>query len=273
MNLYIIIFLILILLSILFNNIDNFININDNITINPSKLNNETLLKLPIFNKKYDYIIPFGHFCIVKHTLINLGLNYEALPFDYIFSDIDNINECLKNNFIDFLDKKYYIIKYLEDGRFITHHDKYTRIIFNHHNLSDDNIYKSFQRRVDRLLSINSNENDCKLYISCTSNYDGPKNKYDYMNIINIFKEYKKNIKNMNYLFIVLSVTNDEERKIDLIMSENYEDGSSITILHLYSNTGNNGTTYTDIQDQELLLSIFKNIQLSYKNILKTEKN
>ncbi len=273
MNIYIIIILIIILIFILFNNIDNFININDNITINPIKLTDKMLLDLPIFNKKYDYIIPFGHFCIVKHTLINLGLKYEALPFDYIFSDIYNINECLKNNFIDFLDKKYYIIKYVDNNRYITYHDKYEKIIFYHHNLSDDNIYKSFQRRVDRILSINSNENDCKLYISCTFNYDGPKNKYNYMNIINIFNEYKKNIKNMNYLFIVLSVIKNEERKIDLIISEKYEDDSSITILHLYSSIENDGLIYKDIQDQELLLSIFKKIQLSDKNILKTEKN
>ncbi len=241
--------------SIDFNNLNILFNTEDELT------------KLPVFNKKFDYIIPFGRFCVTKDLLIKNSYKYEALPFDYIFSDTESITDCLNNNFSVFLDKT----QYQKMGEHGTYHIKYIdSLSFPHHNLLDDKVYDSFVRRVKRLQSINNNTSDNKLYILMTK-YNGPKNKYNYMYLYNMFLEWKKHIKNMNMLFIVLSVDND--RSINHILSNTLDDGSTVTILQVYTLTEIERMEFGNKEDQEMLQLLIKNIKITGKNILSTIKN
>ncbi len=246
-----------------------------NIPIDAINLNNYSMLfniedeitKLPVFNKQFDYIIPFGLFCATKKVLINNSYNYEALPFDYILTDIDSITDCLTNNFSVFLDKT----QYEKMGEHGTLHKKYIKkISFPHHNLLDDKIYNNFVRRVQRLISINANSTDNKLYVSMLK-YNGPKYKYNYMYLYNSFLGWSKYIKNMNMLFIVLSI--DNERHINHITTNTFENGSSVTILHVYTKTEITGIEYEDKEDQEMIQLLLKNIKITGKNILPADIN
>ena len=55
-----------------------------------------------LFNNMINYIIPFGSDCYAAITIETLKLRIRSLPFDYIYSDINMLKDCLENNFINF---------------------------------------------------------------------------------------------------------------------------------------------------------------------------
>jgi len=154
--------------------------------------------------------ISIGPYCATADILKEQSLRQNAYPFDYIFSSLEMIKHCIKDNFNTFLDKKYYTDGTRSDS---TRHTYYCKLLdteilwkhhirhgysndykvssgnlFNHHNLIDDknNDYESFKRRCDRLLQlIHNNKIIVFVYYNCyTNNYD---------DIIDFYNEFSGN--------------------------------------------------------------------------------
>lgn len=85
--------------------------------------------------------------CHSSQILKRNNLKLCSYPFDWIFSNCDNIIHCIEDNFNIFLDKSYYInISESKCG-----HSKYGITMFNHHNpLNNINDYNYYVRCVDR---------------------------------------------------------------------------------------------------------------------------
>jgi len=93
--------------------------------------------------------ISIGGWCGTKIALKDLGLFDEpSLPFDSVRSSIEGIIDCIENNFENFFPKE---IK--PDYRFVgwtAFIGEYVGFFHDNHNLLDENVIESFQRKIIR---------------------------------------------------------------------------------------------------------------------------
>lgn len=170
--------------------------------------------------------ISIGPYCSTADILKENNLRTEAYPFDYIFSSLEMVKNCINDKFKIFLDKKYYIpgndnnstrhsfyCTFLDTQLLLEHHiqcnySKSYKVssgnLFNHHNLIEDNgNYEKFERRCNRLLSlIQNNEKIVFIYYNCYTN--------EYDDIIDFYNNFSDN-KN---IYIVGIFQNNGDKKI-----------------------------------------------------------
>lgn len=107
---------------------------------------------------KYDNAISIGEWCSPASLLKEMKIRNFSTPFEWLFSKIGMVNECIEDNFQLFLDKNQYI----SSGKKQCHHIEYEKkykvpILFNHHNLTNEEDYQHFVRRTNRFMEcINS---------------------------------------------------------------------------------------------------------------------
>jgi hypothetical protein len=116
------------------------------------------------------HIVSLGTHCYTSWLLERMGLRKYALPFDYIFSDLEMIAECISDDFKIFLDSSQYTI-FDEDGR--CGHKIYSNkfnlpIIFNHHNVTKREYKDHFTRAVGRFRSV-LYDDSAKLFLCISS--------------------------------------------------------------------------------------------------------
>ena len=138
-----------------------------------------------------NYIIPIGSDCRIAQSLDRLNLRKTSLPFDYIYSDIEMIGDCLDNNFENFLKKDNYI-KYKKLGCI----NKFYKKKYPHFNMLNDKIIETMQRRINRFENLFKSEN-LKLFVHISGMY---KEKH----ILKI-NDFLKN-RTTNYMLLVLMV-------------------------------------------------------------------
>ena len=94
-----------------------------------------------------NYVISAGTHCYASFALKQLALKKYSLPFDWAFSSLGMVADCLENDFSRFLDPRFYskiipvegedVAKYACDHLY--YRDKYgVRAVFNHYNLAED---------------------------------------------------------------------------------------------------------------------------------------
>lgn len=105
-----------------------------------------------------NFIISLGENCITATFLNLLGYRNHAFPFDWTFTRIDTIKDCLSTNFTSYLDKSlYYPIR--NEHTVINSHKIYGESFFNHKNpLLNEQDYLYTQRCVKRFLQIIEDE-------------------------------------------------------------------------------------------------------------------
>ncbi len=108
-------------------------------------------------------VVSVGDHCLTASVLKNLGLKKHSYPFDWIFSDIRMVNHCIQDGFSTFLDRSEHIKiadseKLSPDANFCDHryYKEHFGILFafNHYDISVNNVYKYYQRCVDRFVNL-----------------------------------------------------------------------------------------------------------------------
>ncbi|GCD74020.1 hypothetical protein NBRC3299_0312 [Acetobacter pasteurianus NBRC 3299] len=108
-------------------------------------------------------VVSVGDHCLTASVLKNLGLKKKSYPFDWIFSDIRMVNHCIQDGFSTFLDRSQHIKiadteKLSPDANFCDHgyYKEHYGVLFafNHYDISVDNVYKYYQRCVNRFISL-----------------------------------------------------------------------------------------------------------------------
>ena len=93
--------------------------------------------------------ISIGGWCGTKIALKDLGLfNEPSLPFDSVRTSIEGILDCIENNFENFFPKEI-----TKDDRFPNHLrfiGEYVGFYHENHNLLDENVIESFERKIIR---------------------------------------------------------------------------------------------------------------------------
>ena len=80
-----------------------------------------------------DEIISLGHFCQSAQFIKDINKHNVSYPFDWCVSNNYIINECLKDDFRIFMNKKYHISN---SPSISSGHIKYNRVFFHHKNIN-----------------------------------------------------------------------------------------------------------------------------------------
>lgn len=107
--------------------------------------------------------IPFGKHCGPATILRDCGLRRESLPFDWLFALPEYIKDSLDTDFAKWFDPDNLVhFKHPTWGNSMTECRSYpidyesedTLVFFNHHNLTDPEVQKTFKKRIQRFKDI-----------------------------------------------------------------------------------------------------------------------
>jgi hypothetical protein len=206
------------------------------------------------FDEKFDinHVCSIGTLCHTASFLKKNNLKLTSYPFDWIFSNTNNILHMLEDDFKIFLDKKYYISKSNTECQHIYYYNgKNDKQMFNHRNpLINEDDYSYYIRCIDRFRNFIKFE-EKKLYIIMITNIDN-------MSDINIKQYYDFNDKfskyTNNYILLVIFNIIDKENNYKFIKDNN------IHILELYTKSLSNGTSFKYQSDNIYFDNIIKEL-------------
>lgn len=106
--------------------------------------------------EKYDFIIPFGSYCVTSYTLRANSLQTQSLPFDWIYyANLPICIELLRNGFKDFLSKDKLEYQARESKDFIFKNSYGIELIHDFKNkdleIDYDEVSARYKRRIERL--------------------------------------------------------------------------------------------------------------------------
>jgi hypothetical protein len=112
-----------------------------------------------------DHIVSIGSHCFAAATLKRAGLKKFSGPFDWIFSNLSMVADCIDDDFEAFLDKRFYATIPISDRHdasedscdHLLFKDRYQiKSIFNHYNPNNEEQYQYLARCVDRFRALMS---------------------------------------------------------------------------------------------------------------------
>ena len=110
--------------------------------------------QIPVTN-----VVSVGTHCLTAVMLKKIGLKAYSTPFDWIFSSIPMVAHCISDDFAHFLDKRHFspipLEKRIDSNTSFCDHQFYlenfgVRSVFNHYDISKDEVYDYYRRCVDR---------------------------------------------------------------------------------------------------------------------------
>ncbi len=198
-----------------------------------------------------NHICSFGKNCHTAQLLKRNNFKFESYPFDWIFSEIHIILDCIKNDFEKFLDKQYYTLPYESDTQKHEYYYPGDYTMFNHRNPLRDKDYAYYERCVERFRKLIKNNNN-KLFIVFFDKHD-PIYKEDIKTqIINFSNEIKDYINNFKILFIYNQKSHERYFEI-------YPLNNIVSFMELFTLSESNGLHFLDKKDDDFLELIIKN--------------
>ncbi|MBN3849918.1 hypothetical protein G3N58_24295 [Paraburkholderia sp. Ac-20342] len=116
----------------------------------------------------YSSVISIGSHCVTAGEIKRFGLKKSSYPFDWIFSNVAMVADCIKDDFEKFLDRRYHKAVPVEERRFrnanYCQHTYYLErfginFVFNHRDITSDEDFAYYSRCVERFRAVlNGNE-------------------------------------------------------------------------------------------------------------------
>ena len=192
-----------------------------------------------------NYTCSLGGMCHSSQILKRNNLKLCSYPFDWIFSNCDNIIHCIEDNFNIFLDKSYYQDIHRKWNNNQCGHKYYNVNMFNHHDPRNEKDYNYYVRCVDRFKNLLQKQQH-KLFIMIFVNMNNIdeyiKNKI--IDFHNKFSTYTS-----NYTLLVIFHIPNKQQNHNIFT---YNDNINFLELHTLSVSGgvefsnNNDNIYLD---------------------------
>jgi hypothetical protein len=194
------------------------------------------------------YTCSLGTKCFSSQLLKRNNLKKESYPFDWIFSDLDIIIDCIKDDFIIFLDKSYYVDIQDKWNDNQCGHKYYHPNMFNHHDPRNEKDYQYFVRCVDRFNNL-LYKLENKLFIISYLNLTNV-NK----SIINDILQFNEKFKNYTQNYRILCIVHYNCEYTGYVFSTIH----NIDILTIHTNSPTNGVDFNNKEDNEYIDNIIK---------------
>jgi len=193
--------------------------------------------------------------------LKRLDIKKESYPFDWIFSNLKNVEHAIKDDFNIFLDQQYYINTDLESKKQC--HSYYFQngaTMFNHHNPLNQKHYDYFVRCVNRFNTLLL-EKECKLFVLTYINLE----IVSFTSIQNKIHEFKKFFDNIvsNYrLLVILHFISDTQ-------THTFNIYDNVDFLILSTKSKSDGCKFIDFEDNTYLdMVIFSRYNFNIKKLI-----
>jgi len=204
-----------------------------------------------LIDKNFNYVCSLGTLCHTANFIKKHNLKKCSYPFDWIFSNINIVIDCLKDDFKEFLDKDNYI-DHCSNNPELCGHKIYDSAMFNHTSPRTEEGYEYYVRCVNRFRNLLSKKEE-KLFIVMSVNDE-------YNHIENSIIELNKVLKNITCNFKILFIKNHAgllENSHSIISIDNIDNIDNIDILELYTVSLSNGIDFNNNNDNIYLDEIF----------------
>jgi hypothetical protein len=189
-----------------------------------------------------NYTCSLGSLCHTSKTLKRTNHKLCSYPFDWIFSNCDNIIHCIEDDFNIFLDKSYYV----NIGETQCGHSKYYDCMFNHHNpLMNIDHYNYYVRCVDRFRSLLKKE-EHKLFMMISVNNSNTINDEFKSKIVDFNNKFSKYTSNYT-LLVIYHIPNQHHHRHMFTYDEN------IHYLELHTLSPSGGSDFYSEDDNVYL--------------------
>ncbi len=194
-----------------------------------------------------NYTCSLGSLCLTAEMLKRNKYKLCSYPFDWIFSNCDNIIHCIEDNFNIFLDKSYYQDVEFKWNNNQCGHRYYHVNMFNHFDPRNEKDYNYYVRCVDRFKNLLQKQQH-KLFIMIIPNMnnidENIKNKIIEFN--NKFSKYTS-----NYTLLVIFHIPYKKQNHNIFT---YND--NINFLELHTLSKSNGSEFNNKNDNIYLDNI-----------------
>ncbi len=191
------------------------------------------------------YACSLGPQCHSSNILKRLQIKKESYPFDWIFSNLKNVEHAIKDDFNIFLDQQYYTYTdpeskkqchsyYFENGTYM----------FNHHNPLNKIHYDYFVRCVNRFNTLLL-EKECKLFVLTYINLEIKSFTSIQQKIYEFKKFFDSLVRNYKLLVILHFVSTTQSHEFN-----SYE---NVDFLILSTKSKSDGCKFIDFEDNTYL--------------------
>ncbi len=193
-----------------------------------------------------------GGLCHSAQLLKINGFKKASYPFDWIFSSLQMVKHCLKDDFKIYLDKSQYV-DYTTNSKLNKNqceHNFYGKmladpehnVIFNHHNpLTNQNDYAYIQRCVNRFRDLLKLQEE-KRFVIFDTNVDFANNLRKYLDFSDFLNQYT----NKHKLFVI-------NNKVSGYQNHEWVIVNKLRLLRLETNSSTNGLSFNDKTDEDYL--------------------
>lgn len=210
------------------------------------------------------YACSLGSLCHSSEVLKRNNLKLCSYPFDWIFSDVHIIKNCIEDNFIKFLDTSYFIDNKHQFNSRQCGHSIYHEDFFFHKNPRNTDDYRYYIRCVERFRHLLT-QKEHKLFFAMIvpDATKHPKHAYDYLvnnpNVFvnkiqdefiifnNTFKMYTTNYT----LLVIINLVRDKQKFLTTKIE-------NIDFIELHTISQSNGVKFLDDTDNYYLDQIMQ---------------
>lgn len=204
-----------------------------------------------LIDKNFNYVCSLGTLCHTAYFIKRHNLKKCSYPFDWIFSNINVVIDCLKDDFKKFLDKDNYI-DHSSNNPELCGHKIYNSAMFNHTSPRTEEGYEYFVRCVNRFRNLLLKK-EKKLFVIMSVNDE-------HNNIENSLIELNNELKNITCNFNILYINHHAgilENSHSIVDIDNIDNIDNIDILELCTTSISNGVDFNNNDDNIYLDKIF----------------
>lgn len=186
-----------------------------------------------------------GYHCHSTQILKRNKIKKESYPFDWIFSNIFIVTDCLNDDFKKMLDKNLYI----ENNGSSCGHSFYKKKLFPHRDMTLDTNYNYLSRCVNRFNKLLQSKED-KIFLTTIIDIELMKKIHE--NMLNLKKLL--DTKTDNFLLVCMVFLYDKPYNDHYI-----EINNNIHIIYINCISRSNGMEFNEDKDNNYIDSIIKN--------------
>ena len=197
-----------------------------------------------------------GFHCQASKILIRNNIKKESYPFDWMFSNITIVKDCIENNFNKLLEQKYYIDydkKYYNNN---CGHSIYKSNLFPHRDMRLKHNYEYLIRCINRFHSLCKSNKEKIFLITIIHTNLITKILDNLNNLRNILNKKTNNFKIVCLVFLYNKNDNDHYIEIN----------DNIHIIYISSTSKSNGLQFEDEKDNVYVDNILKTNYIKSNN-------
>ena len=191
-----------------------------------------------------------GFHCHSTQLLIRNNFKKESYPFDWMFSNIFIVSDCIDNNFCKLIDNRFYIDCPNQTNKNQCGHSYYKSKMFPHHDMRKIDNYNYLLRCVKRFQKL-CEIKEPKVFLITIIDIQLMKKIHENMaNLKNILNKKTTNFRIICFVFIHNKRANNHYMEIN----------DNIHIIYIDITSSSNGITFKDDNDNQYVDNILQTI-------------